>query len=130
MLVQQGSISFIPLEMAWLLVAYFHEFRYGKSYDRFILPVQRKLSFLALIKHRKELREFVSLIKLLVVTKMEILKNSHGRFTKHCMRPCLHRREAKEKRGGRTPLPPVRLKQVQFALNGKLFLVLCLELQT
>ena len=129
MLVQQGSISFIPLEMAWLLVAYFHEFRYGKSYDRFILPVQRKLSFLALIKHRKELREFVSLIKLLVVTKMEILKNSHGRFVKHCMRPCLHRRKAKGKRGGEDS-PPARLKQVQFALNRKLFLVLCLELQT
>ena len=129
MLVQQGSISFIPLEMAWLLVAYFHEFRYGKSYDRFILPVQRKLSFLALINHRNELREFVSLIKLLVVTKMEILKNSHGRFTKHCIRPCLHRRVAKGKGVGEDS-PPARLKQVQFALNRKLLLVLCLELQT
>ena len=43
-----------------------------------------------LINHWKKLQEFALFIKLFVITKMKILKNTLERFTRHWIRPCLH----------------------------------------
>ena len=85
----------------WLFVAYYHEFLNRKSYDGSVILVERelrwircncwkrtlKISYLTIINHWKELREFVLFIKLFVVTKMKILNKTLERITRHWIRP-------------------------------------------
>ena len=60
----------------------------GESYNRFGLPVEKERKiFVLLINHGKKPREFVSFIKLFVVTKKEIPKNTLERILRHSIRP-------------------------------------------
>ena len=63
-----------------------------ESCDRFVVLVERELqkSPIWLINHWKKLREFVLFIKLFLITKMKILKNTLELITRHWIRPCLH----------------------------------------
>ena len=93
MLLQQRPRFDIPREWTCLFFAYCHEFRSRELYDGFILPVERefKKSSIWLINHEKELREFVLFIKLFVVRKMAIPKNTLERIKRHWIRPGLHK---------------------------------------
>ena len=59
--------------------------------DLFYLLKENFKSPIGLINHEKELEEFDLLIKLFVVTKMEIPKNTLERITRHWFRPCLRK---------------------------------------
>ena len=90
---QIGIRFYIPLESTcFLFVAYCHEFFNRKSYDGLVVPVERELQKppIWLINHWKKLREFVLFIKLFVITKMKILKNTLEHITRHWIRPYLH----------------------------------------
>ena len=69
---QIGIRFYIPLESTcYLFVAYCHEFFNRKSYDGFVVPVERELQKppIWLNNHWKKLREFVLFIKLFVTQR-------------------------------------------------------------
>ena len=91
MLLQQGPRFHAPLESTYFLfVAYYREFHNRKSYHGFVLPVERELLKFSIwiINHAKELQKFVLFIKLFIVTKMEIPRNTLKGNTRHWIRPC------------------------------------------
>ena len=95
MFLQQGPRFYIPLQsICCLFAAYCREFCNREPYDGFVLPVEKEFQKppIWLINHGKEFWEFVLFIKLFVVTKMEILKNTLERITtRHWIRPCLNK---------------------------------------